>query len=162
PPLDDAEALEVTVIRSVAGTLADGALLRDRPVRSPHHTASYAAMVGGGPGILPGEVTLAPRGVLFLDELAEFDRNVLDSLRQPLEEGVVEIARAGGRSRYPARFQLVAAMNPCRCGYANDPDRACTCALGEPERYVRRVSGPLLDRMDIQVEMPRVRPAELI
>jgi magnesium chelatase family protein len=162
PPLDSAEALEVTVIRSIAGMLADGALLRERPMRSPHHTASYAAMVGGGPQILPGEVTLAHRGVLFLDELAEFDRNVLDALRQPLEEGIVDIARAGGRLRYPARVQLIAAMNPCRCGYANDSERSCTCAIGEPERYVRRVSGPLLDRIDIQVEMPRVRPSELI
>lgn len=114
-PLDDDEALEVTVIESIAGLLGDAGLRRDRPYRSPHHTASYAAMVGGGPGLQPGEVTLAHRGVLFLDELAEFDRNVLDALRQPLEEGAVDIARASGRLRFPARFQLIAAMNPCPC-----------------------------------------------
>lgn len=161
-PLDDEEALEVTVIESIAGLLENAGLRRERPFRSPHHTASYAAMVGGGPGLQPGEVTLAHKGVLFLDELAEFDRNVLDALRQPLEEGTVDIARASGRLRYPARFQLIAAMNPCRCGYAGDAERACTCAIREPERYVRRVSGPLLDRLDLQVEMPRVRPVDLI
>ncbi|MEA2621871.1 MAG: magnesium chelatase family protein [Chloroflexota bacterium] len=161
-PLDDEESLEVTVIESIAGLLHEPGLRRQRPFRSPHHTASYAAMVGGGPALQPGEVTLAHRGVLFLDELAEFDRDVLDALRQPLEEGMVDIARATGRLRFPARFQLIAAMNPCRCGYAGDAERACRCALGEPDRYVRRVSGPLLDRLDLQVEMPRVRPDDLI
>ena len=161
-PLDDEEALEVTVIESIAGLLGNAGLRRERPFRSPHHTASYAAMVGGGPALQPGEVTLANHGVLFLDELAEFDRNVLDALRQPLEEGSVDIARVSGRLRYPARFQLIAAMNPCRCGYAGDAERACTCPAREPARYVRRVSGPLLDRLDLQVEMPRVRPADLI
>jgi magnesium chelatase family protein len=161
PPLNDDEALEVTVIESVAGLLADTGVLddglrRQRPFRAPHHTASYAALVGGGPALLPGEATLAHYGVLFLDELAEFDRPTLDALRQPLEEGVLTIARARGHVRYPARFQLVAAMNPCRCGYANDPDRRCTCPTGDPERYVRRVSGPLLDRLDMLVEMARV------
>ncbi|MEP7159212.1 MAG: YifB family Mg chelatase-like AAA ATPase, partial [Chloroflexota bacterium] len=125
PPLNDDEALEVTVIESVAGLLADasaldGGLRRQRPFRAPHHTASYAALVGGGPALLPGEATLAHQGVLFLDELAEFDRPTLDALRQPLEEGVLTIARARGHVRYPARFQLIAAMNPCPCGYAND------------------------------------------
>jgi magnesium chelatase family protein len=162
PPLDDAEALEVTVIESVAGLLREPGLRRLRPFRSPHHTISYAALVGGGPRIAPGEVTLAHRGVLFLDELAEFDRNVLDALRQPLEDGSVDIARANGHVRYPARVQLVAAMNPCRCGHHGDPVRACRCANGDPERYVRRVSGPLLDRLDLRVEMPRVPPEELI
>jgi magnesium chelatase family protein len=162
PPLSDEEALEVTVIESVAGLLHDGGLRRDRPFRAPHHTASYAALVGGGPALLPGEATLAHHGVLFLDELAEFDRPTLDALRQPLEEGVLMIARVQGRVRYPARFQLVAAMNPCRCGYANDPDRQCRCTTGDPERYVRRVSGPLLDRLDIQIEMTRVPPAQLL
>jgi magnesium chelatase family protein len=163
PPLDDDEALEVTVIESVAGMLGDETgLRRRRPFRSPHHTTSYAALVGGGPRLAPGEVTLAHRGVLFLDELAEFDRNVLDALRQPLEEGSVVISRAHGQVRYPARVQLVAAMNPCRCGYFGDPERTCTCLPGEPERYVRRVSGPLLDRLDLRVELPRVRPAELL
>jgi magnesium chelatase family protein len=163
PPLDEAEALEVAVIASVAGLLGDGRrLARQRPFRAPHHTASYAALVGGGPRLLPGEVTMAHRGTLFLDELAEFDRGVLDALRQPLEEGSVVISRAAGQVRYPARIQLVAAMNPCRCGYFGDPERACRCAAGEPERYVRRVSGPLLDRLDLRVGLLRVRPRELL
>ncbi|MFI5261329.1 MAG: YifB family Mg chelatase-like AAA ATPase, partial [Candidatus Limnocylindrales bacterium] len=163
PPLEDDEALEATVIASVAGLLpgTDG-LWRDRPFRAPHHTSSYAALVGGGPRLAPGEVTLAHRGVLFLDELAEFDRDVLDALRQPLEDGSVTIARATGQVRYPARLQLVAAMNPCRCGFAGDPTRACRCLPHEPERYVRRVSGPLLDRLDLRVEMERVPPAALL
>ena len=127
PPLDDDEALEVAVIASVAGQLASGGELdRRRPFRAPHHTASYAALVGGGPRLAPGEVTLAHRGTLFLDELAEFDRDVLDALRQPLEEGEVAIVRASGHVRYPARVQVVAAMNPCRCGFHGDPERACT------------------------------------
>jgi magnesium chelatase family protein len=163
PPLDDDEALEVAVIASVAGQLASGGQLdRRRPFRAPHHTASYAALVGGGPRLAPGEVTLAHRGTLFLDELAEFDRDVLDALRQPLEEGEVAIVRAGGHVRYPARVQVVAAMNPCRCGFHGDPERPCTCPPGEAERYVRRVSGPLLDRLDLHVEMRRVRPADLV
>jgi magnesium chelatase family protein len=163
PPLDDAEALEVAVIASVAGLLGDGRrLARQRPFRAPHHTASYAALVGGGPRLLPGEVTMAHRGTLFLDELAEFDRGVLDALRQPLEEGSVVISRAAGQVRYPARIQLVAAMNPCRCGYFGDPERACRCAINEPERYVRRVSGPLLDRLDLRVGLLRVPPRELL
>ncbi|MGI8928033.1 MAG: YifB family Mg chelatase-like AAA ATPase [Candidatus Limnocylindrales bacterium] len=162
PPLTEDEALEVTVIESVAGLLHEGGLRRDRPFRAPHHTASYAALVGGGPALMPGEATLAHRGVLFLDELAEFDRPALDALRQPLEEGVLMIARAHGHVRYPARFQLVAAMNPCRCGYASDPDKQCHCPTGDPDRYVRRVSGPLLDRLDIQIEMARVPVAELL
>ncbi len=166
PPLDDDEALEVTVIESVAGLLDGGSLdrglRRERPFRAPHHTSSYAALVGGGPLLQPGEATLAHRGVLFLDELAEFDRLTLDALRQPIEEGVLTIARASGRVRYPARFQLVAAMNPCRCGYFNDHQRRCTCKTGEPEKYVRRVSGPLLDRFDMQIEMARVPPKVLL
>jgi magnesium chelatase family protein len=165
PQLDDDEALEVTVIESVAGLLpgrTEDGLRRQRPFRAPHHTASYAALVGGGPGLLPGESTLAHHGVLFLDELAEFDRPALDALRQPLEEGVITIARAKGHIRYPARFQLVAAMNPCRCGYYNDDRQRCRCAAGDPERYVRRVSGPLVDRIDIQIEMSRVPPEALL
>jgi magnesium chelatase family protein len=162
PPLLDDEALEVTVIESVAGLLGDGRLRRDRPFRAPHHTSSYAALVGGGPALQPGEATLAHRGVLFLDELAEFERPALDALRQPLEEGVLTIARARGHVRYPARFQLVAAMNPCRCGHFNDPGARCRCPTGDAERYVRRVSGPLLDRLDMSIEMARVPPAELL
>jgi magnesium chelatase family protein len=144
------------------GGLLERGLRRERPFRAPHHTSSYAALVGGGPALQPGEATLANHGVLFLDELAEFDRLTLDALRQPLEEGVLTIARARGHVRYPARFQLVAAMNPCRCGYLNDPLRRCTCTTGDPERYVRRVSGPLLDRLDMQVEMARVPPQVLL
>lgn len=166
PPLDDDEALEVTVIESVAGLLDGGTLdrglRRERPFRAPHHTSSYAALVGGGPLLQPGEATLAHSGVLFLDELAEFDRLTLDALRQPIEEGVLTIARASGRVRYPARFQLIAAMNPCRCGYFNDHQRRCKCRTGEPEKYVRRVSGPLLDRFDMQIEMARVQPKVLL
>jgi magnesium chelatase family protein len=164
PPLDDDEALEVAVIASVAGMLTSGrdVIDRRRPFRAPHHTASYAALVGGGPRLAPGEVTLAHRGTLFLDELAEFDRDVLDALRQPLEEGEVAIARAGGSVRYPARVQLVAAMNPCRCGFSGDPERACSCPPDDAARYVRRVSGPLLDRLDLLVELRRVPPTELV
>ena len=163
PPLDDDEALEATVVASVAGLLTGvTGLCRDRPFRAPHHTSSYAALVGGGPRLAPGEVTLAHHGVLFLDELAEFDRDVLDALRQPLEDGSVTIARAGGQVRYPARLQLVAAMNPCRCGFAGDASRPCRCPAQDPERYVRRVSGPLLDRLDLRVEMERVPPEALL
>lgn len=162
PHLEPDEALEATVIRSVAGRLSEPGLVRERPFRAPHHTISYAAMVGGGPSLGPGEVTLAHRGVLFLDELAEFDRNVLDALRQPLEDGTMEVARARGVVRYPARIQLVAAMNPCRCGFSGDPQRVCRCPVLDPERYQRRVSGPLLDRLDVRVEMGRVPAAELV
>ena len=162
PPLDDREAQEVAVIRSVAGLRPDPAERRLRPFRAPHHTTSYAAMVGGGPLLQPGLVTLAHRGVLFLDELAEFDRNVLDALRQPLEDGTVEIARAHGHVRYPARLQLIAAMNPCRCGWFGEQAATCRCRPGEPARYQRRVSGPLLDRIDLRVVMARVPPEVLI
>jgi magnesium chelatase family protein len=166
PPLNDEEALEVTVIESVAGMLDGGSLerglIRERPFRAPHHTSSYAALVGGGPALQPGEATLANHGVLFLDELAEFDRLTLDALREPLEEGVLTIARARGHVRYPARFQLVAAMNPCRCGYFNDVARRCICKTGDPEKYVRRVSGPLRDRFDMEIEMSRVPPKMLL
>jgi magnesium chelatase family protein len=162
PPLDDVEAQEVAVIRSVAGLPADASERDVRPFRAPHHTTSYAAMVGGGRDLLPGLVTQSHLGVLFLDELAEFDRGVLDALRQPLEDGTVEIARAHGHVRYPARFQLVAAMNPCRCGWHGSEDRACRCGPEEAERYVRRVSGPLLDRIDMRVSVARVPPEALL
>ncbi len=163
PPLDDVEALEVTVVESVAGLLGPAARLhRERPFRAPHHTCSYPAMVGGGPRLAPGEVSLAHCGVLFLDELPEFGRDVLEALRQPLEEGSVAVARANGNIRFPARVQLVAAMNPCRCGWYGDTDHACRCRPGEPEGYVRRVSGPLLDRLDLCVEMSRVSASELL
>jgi magnesium chelatase family protein len=161
PPLADAEALAATIVASVAGD-APRALVRQAPVRAPHHTLSYAAMVGGGPRLSPGEVTLADHGVLFLDELPEFDRDVLESLRQPLEDGRVSVARAGRSTTFPARFQLVAAMNPCPCGYAGSEPGRCRCGPGVPERYTGRVSGPLRDRIDLWVAMPKVAPAALI
>lgn len=162
PALTESEAREVAVIRSVSGLETGTTDQLQRPFRSPHHTTSYAAMVGGGPRLRPGLVTQAHRGVLFLDELAEFDRHVLDALRQPLEDGCVEIVRAHGSVTYPAELQLIAAMNPCRCGWDGDPDRACRCPSAEPERYRRRVSGPLLDRIDLRVVMPRIRPREIV
>jgi magnesium chelatase family protein len=163
PPLDDAAALAVTVVASAAGEGPITALRRRPPFRSPHHTLSYAAMVGGGPGPAPGEVTRADRGVLFLDELAEFDRDVLEALRQPLEDGRVTVARAGRAITFPARFQLVAAMNPCPCGYAGSlPEGTCACPPGLVERYGRRVSGPLRDRIDLWVTMARVAPSALV
>jgi magnesium chelatase family protein len=131
-------------------------------VRAPHHTLSYAAMVGGGPQLSPGEVTRADHGVLFLDELPEFSRDVLEALRQPLEDGRVSIARAGRATTFPAEFQLVAAMNPCPCGFAGTEDGGCRCTPGIPERYANRVSGPFRDRIDLWVTMPRVRPAALV
>ena len=162
PPLSESEAREVAVIRSVAGTELAASERLTRPFHSPHHTTSYAALVGGGPRLRPGLVTQAHHGTLFLDELAEYDRDVLDALRQPLEDGSVEIVRAHGSVRYPARLQLIAAMNPCRCGWHGDPERRCRCPHHEPERYQRRVSGPLLDRIDLRVVMPRLAPAALI
>jgi magnesium chelatase family protein len=161
PPLRDAEALAATIVDSVAAEHPVTGLVRRPPFRSPHHTISYAGMVGGGPRLSPGEVTLADHGVLFLDELPEFDRDVLEALRQPLEDGRVAIVRAGRAETFPARFQLVAAMNPCPCGMAGaDPPR-CKCKTGVPDRYAGRVSGPLRDRIDLWVAMPRVPPALL-
>ncbi len=160
PPLDDAAALTATVIASAAGEGPVLDLVRRPPVRMPHHTSSYAAIVGGGPGLVPGEVTRADNGVLFLDELPEFDRDVLEALRQPLEDGRVTIARATRAITFPARFQLVAAMNPCRCGMAGTP--RCACPRSDVERYLRRISGPLRDRIDIWAWMPRVPPAAIV
>ena len=162
PPLDDAQALAATIVASVAGEGPIHELRRSAPVRSPHHTLSYAAMVGGGPRMSPGEVTLADHGCLFLDELPEFGRDVLESLRQPLEDGYVSIARVGRATRFPARFLLVAAMNPCPCGYAGDESGRCRCPVGTPERYAGRISGPLRDRIDLWVTMARVPPRALI
>ena len=164
PPLLPAELLEVSLVQSVAGALAGGALTDRRPFRAPHHSASMAALVGGGSGARPGEISLAHHGVLFLDELPEFQPQVLDSLRQPLETGEVAIARANHRVVYPARVQLVAAMNPCRCGHALDPGFAC--ARGPAARcaahYTSRLSGPLLDRIDLHVDVPAVSAADLL
>ncbi len=163
PPLDDAAALSVSIVASAAGEGPVRELHRRPPFRSPHHTLSYAAMVGGGPAITPGEITRADLGVLFLDELAEFDRDVLEALRQPLEEGRVVIARAGRTMTFPCRFQLVAAMNPCPCGFAGTlPEGRCRCTPGDVERYGRRVSGPLRDRIDLWVTMPRMSAGAIV
>ncbi len=163
PPLTFEEALETTKIRSVAGLLgADEAMFSSRPFRAPHHTISDAALVGGGVGMArPGEISLAHNGVLFLDELPEFARNVLEVLRQPLEEGMVTIARSKLSIEYPANFMLVAAMNPCPCGHFGNPFHECTCVPAQIQRYMAKVSGPLLDRIDIHVECPQVRYQEL-
>jgi len=161
PPLDAAEALEVSMISSIAGELADGRVSRMRPFRDPHHSTSVAAIVGGGRRAKPGEVSLAHQGVLFLDELPEFGRQVLESLRQPVEMGKAVIARANAHITYPARFQLIAAMNPCRCGHLDDAEQACArapkCALD----YRTKISGPMLDRFDIFVDVPAVSAADL-
>ncbi|MGD9664223.1 MAG: YifB family Mg chelatase-like AAA ATPase [Novosphingobium sp.] len=161
PPLSSAEALEVSMIASVAGTLEDGRISRARPFRSPHHSASMAALTGGGLRVRPGEVSMAHLGVLFLDELPEFQRVVLDSLRQPLETGEVSVARANAHVTYPARVQLVAAMNPCRCGHLGDPAMACSRAPRCAADYQSKVSGPLLDRIDLHVEVDPVRAVDL-
>nr|WP_294814225.1 YifB family Mg chelatase-like AAA ATPase [uncultured Sphingomonas sp.] len=162
PPLDAAEALEVSMVASVAGTLSGGRLTRTRPFRSPHHSASMAALTGGGLKVKPGEVSLAHLGVLFLDELPEFQRAVLDSLRQPLEAGVVSVARANAHVTFPARVQLIAAMNPCRCGHLGDPALACARAPKCAADYQAKVSGPLLDRIDLHVEVQPVTAADLV
>ncbi|HEX2791718.1 MAG TPA: YifB family Mg chelatase-like AAA ATPase [Steroidobacteraceae bacterium] len=156
PPLSTPEALEVAGIASVCGLQLDPSRWTCRPFRAPHHTASAHAIVGGGPRILPGEISLAHQGVLFLDELPEFDRRVLESLREPLETGSITVARVGSRLALPAQFQLIAAMNPCACGYLGDSVQACRCTPGGIERYRQRISGPLLDRVDIRIEVPRV------
>lgn len=160
PRLHDAEALEVAAIRSVSGQAeVDPANWRERPFRAPHHTASGVALVGGGSTPRPGEISLAHEGVLFLDELPEFDRRVLEVLREPLESGHIHISRAARQAQFPARFQLVAAMNPCPCGYLGDPQGRCRCTPEQVARYRARISGPLLDRIDLQLEVPRL-PAE--
>lgn len=161
PPLTPAEALEVSMIASVAGTLEGGKISRARPFRAPHHSASMAALTGGGLRVRPGEVSLAHLGVLFLDELPEFQRPVLDSLRQPLETGKVDVARANAHVVFPARVQLVAAMNPCRCGHLGDPALACSRAPRCAADYQSRVSGPMLDRIDLHVEVEAVSAADL-
>lgn len=162
PPLSDEEARVASAIVSAAGDGPLRDLVRRRPFRAPHHTISYAGMLGGGPRLAPGEVTRADAGVLFLDELPEFGRDVLEALRQPLEDGRVAIVRVGGSVTLPARFQLVAAMNPCPCGGAGTEAGTCRCATGVPERYAGRVSGPLRDRIDLWVEMPPVAHAQLL
>jgi magnesium chelatase family protein len=162
PPLQPKELLEVSMIASLAGELADGRLSDRRPFRAPHHSASMAALVGGGMRAKPGEVSLAHHGVLFLDELPEFTPQVLDSLRQPLETGEAVIARANHRVAYPARIQLVAAMNPCRCGHAGEPGHQCRRGTRCAADYQARISGPFLDRIDLRIEVPAVTAADLI
>lgn len=161
PLLSDEQSLAATIVASVSGEGPLHELVRTPPFRAPHHTSSYAAIVGGGRGPAPGEVTRADNGVLFLDELTEFSRDVLEALRQPLEDGRVTIARAAGSATLPARFQLVAATNPCPCGHAGEGDR-CSCAQGVPERYVGRISGPLRDRIDIWVTLARMKAEAMV
>ncbi len=161
PPLEPEEALELSMVYSVAGLLTGGKLLTQRPFRDPHHSASMAALVGGGLKTKPGEISLAHKGVLFLDELPEFSSTALEALRQPLETGNTIIARANAHVRYPAEIQLIAAMNPCRCGYMDDPERACARVPICGQQYTSKISGPLLDRMDMHIHVPALKPQEL-
>ena len=161
PPLTAAEALETSMIHSIAGLLDEGGISRTRPFREPHHTASMPAIVGGGRGAKPGEISLAHNGVLFMDEFPEFPRTVLETLRQPIETGEVMVARANAHVRYPCRFLLVAAANPCKCGYMSDPARACARVPHCGEDYLGRISGPLMDRFDLRVEVPPVAYTDL-
>lgn len=156
PTLSVAEALETTLVYSVAGLLNGQPVVMQRPFRAPHHTSSAVALIGGGPSPKPGEVSLAHHGVLFLDELPEFQRHVIESLRQPLDEGSVTVARAKRSVNFPARFMLVAAMNPCPCGYVMDPRHRCRCPSTKVAAYRAKISGPLLDRLDVQIEVPAV------
>ncbi len=163
PTLTEDEALEVTKIYSITGNLPEGeSIITKRPFRSPHHTTSRIGLIGGGTNPMPGEISLAHRGVLFCDEFPEFPRHVLEALRQPMEDGVVTISRAKGSVTYPAKFLLIAASNPCPCGYYGDSKRACTCMPGMILRYQKRVSGPILDRIDIHIDVPSVETQKLI
>ena len=161
PPLSAREALGVTVIHSIISQVPKGGLCQKRPFREPHHSASMAALVGGGQKAMPGEISLAHNGVLFLDELAEFNRVAIDSLGQPLETGEIIIARANNHIRCLARFQLIAAMSPCRCGYLADASRACSRAPDCARLYMAKVSGPMLDRFDIMIDVAELPPSEL-
>ena len=161
PDLSPTEALEVSMIHSIAGQLKEGKLLKQRPFRDPHHSASLPALAGGGLKAKPGEISLAHRGVLFLDELPELQRGALEALRQPLEAGKVSIARANAHVSYPARFQLIAALNPCKCGYMGDPSRECSRAPRCGQDYQNRISGPLLDRFDLVIDVPSVSAKDL-
>lgn len=161
PPLTPREALETSMVHSLSGLIEEGGLNRSRPFREPHHTASMAAIVGGGRGAKPGEISLAHNGVLFLDELPEFNRTVLETLRQPIETGAVMVARANAHVTYPSRFLLIAAANPCRCGYMIDANRACSRAPACGEDYLGRISGPLMDRFDLRVDVPPVAFSDL-
>jgi magnesium chelatase family protein len=158
PSLALKEALEITKIYSVAGELpAKTALMTSRPFRSPHHTASGVALVGGGTWPRPGEISLAHRGVLFLDEFAEFPRQVLEYLRQPLEDGIIHVSRAASNLSFPAKFILIAATNPCPCGYLGDPEKNCICSTTQIINYKKKISGPILDRIDLHIEVPRIK-----
>jgi magnesium chelatase family protein len=161
PPLAPREALEVSMIHSLAGTLPEGGIIRRRPFRDPHHTASQPALIGGGQKIKPGEISLAHHGVLFLDELPEFNRSVLEALRQPIETGSALVARANAHVNFPARFQLIAAMNPCRCGHLGDSDLECNKAPRCAGDYQSKISGPVLDRIDLQVDVPALSISDL-
>ncbi|MBQ6154710.1 ATP-binding protein, partial [bacterium] len=161
PPLTREEALEITTIYSICGLLDQQGLIKTRPCRSPHHTISAVGLAGGGSKLLPGEISLAHHGVLFLDELGEFRRDALEILRQPLETGQISIARATGHVIYPAEVTLVAATNPCPCGYLGSKKRACICSQAEIERYRHKLSGPILDRLDMQIFVPEVEVSEL-
>ena len=161
PEMSDAEALEAAAIASVSGKPVDSYNWKRRAFRAPHHTASAAALVGGGSNPRPGEISLAHQGVLFLDELPEFDRRVLEVLREPLESGRIMISRAARHTEFPAQFQLVAAMNPCPCGYLGDASGRCHCNIDQLERYRRKISGPLLDRIDMHVDVPRLSYTDL-
>ena len=161
PPLTPPEALETSMIHSLSGLLDEGGISRARPFREPHHTASMAAIVGGGRNAKPGEISLAHNGVLFMDEFPEFPRAVLETLRQPIETGEVVVARANAHIRYPCRFMLVAAANPCKCGFLTDPARACARVPLCGEDYLGRISGPLMDRIDLRVEVPPVPYTDL-
>jgi len=161
PDLTAQEALETTNVYSVAGKIKTAGLLYERPFRAPHHTISYAAMAGGGSWPLPGEISLAHNGILFLDEFPEFRRDVLETLRQPLESGKITIARVNQALEYPSRFLLISAMNPCPCGYFTDPIKKCQCSANQIQRYLSKISGPLLDRIDLHLEVPRLKYNEL-
>lgn len=160
PPLDDGELMEVMMLRSTAGL--PFVLSRERPFRAVHHTATTAAICGGGSWLRPGEISLASRGVLFLDEFPEFQRDVIEALRQPLEDGSITVSRVSGSVAYPAKALVVAACNPCPCGYAGDPEQKCICSAASLERYRRKLSGPILDRIDLHIPVPRLTPEELV
>ncbi len=162
PPMTDEQALEHAMVQSISGQPFDPARWKERQIRAPHHTASAVALVGGGSNPRPGEISLAHHSILFLDEVAEFPRNVLDVLREPMETGYINISRASRSARFPARFQLVAAMNPCPCGHLGDPLKACRCTAEQVARYQGRISGPLLDRIDLQVQVPAQRAETLL
>ena len=161
PPMNDEEIIEVTNMQSISG-YGDGSVVYDRPVRSPHHTASHVSMIGGGRIPKPGEISLSHRGILFLDELPEYPRQVLETLRQPLEDSHIDISRAEGRVRYPAQFTLVATQNPCPCGYYGDKDKQCLCTPHQINQYSKRISGPLLDRIDLSVKVDRIDNSKIL